>query len=116
MREQHTLGFEVARLLGLEPAGGNLTFHARYDLALMLDLCWRCGATPDDERVAGLVAAVAGMQGPFGLWENTGRPQAARWVTFDLLRSLARFGTGGDWLSWEPSTPFRPYGRRPRRY
>ena len=44
-REKHTLGFEVARLIGLEPTRGFFTHYARFDLALVLDLCWRVGAT-----------------------------------------------------------------------
>jgi hypothetical protein len=112
-REKHPLGFEVARLIGVEPARGFFTYYARFDLALVLDLCWRIGATRGDERVAELVAFVQGLQGPYGLWEYTPRSQASRWVTFDLLRSLSRLDEGGDhptdWLSLEPRTPFRTY-------
>jgi hypothetical protein len=112
-RETHPLGFEVARLIGAEPARGFLTYYARFDLALVLDLCWRVGANRDDERVAELAAFVQGIQGPYGLWEYGPRPQASRWVTFDLLRSLSRLeggdGRSTDWLSLEPRTPFQPY-------
>ncbi|HEY3342095.1 MAG TPA: hypothetical protein VGK81_08760, partial [Anaerolineae bacterium] len=44
-REEHTFGYEVARLVGAEPARGFFTFYARFDLAFVLDLCWRVGAT-----------------------------------------------------------------------
>ena len=115
-REAHTLGFEVARLAGFEPARGLLTHYARFDLALVLDLCWRVGATLEDERVAGAVRFVADLQGPYGLWEYAPRPEASRWVTFDLLRSLSRLDAAGDWLSLEPRTPFRAYARRRRRF
>ena len=119
-RERHALGFEVARLIGVEPARGFFTYYARFDLALVLDLCWRVGATRDDERVAELVAYVREVEGPYGLWENLSRPQASRWLSFDLLRSLSRLGregeNGTDWLSLEPRTPFRAYAKRPRRY
>jgi hypothetical protein len=115
-RETHTLGFEVARLIGSEPARGFLTYYARFDLAQILDLCWRVGATLEDSRVADLVAFVRDLQGPFGLWEYRPRRQATRWVTFDLLRSLARLDHTGSWLSLEPRTPFRAYPRRTKRY
>ena len=116
-REAHTLGFEVARLIGAEPARGFLTYFARFDLALVLDLCWRVGAPQGDARVAELVTFVQGQQGRYGLWEYESRPQASRWVTFDVLRSLSRLEVeGGEWLSTEPRTPFQPYLRRPRRY
>jgi len=115
-REKHTLGFEVARLIGAEGARGFLTFYARFDLAQILDLCWRIGATGDDERVAGIAALVQDLQGPYGLWEYSPQPQASRWATFDLLRSLSRLDETGDWLSLEPRTPFQTYPRKRRRY
>jgi hypothetical protein len=119
-RETHTLGFEVARLLGLEPARGFLTYYARFDLALILDLCWRIGASLEDERIGEVVAVVRGVRGPYGLWEYAPRPQISRWVTFDLLRSLSRLTDGedgtSDWLGLEPRTPFRAYAKKLKRY
>lgn len=128
-RERQPVGFEVARLVGVEPVRGFFTFFARFDLALVLDLCWRVGASLEDERVADLVAYVWDEQGLYGLWEYTPQPQVSRWITFDLLRSLSRLDSGlrsqfsgactGDWQSSEPRTPFQPYpvnGTRTRRY
>jgi hypothetical protein len=115
-REQHTLGFEVARVIGIEPARGFLTYHGRFDLALVLDLCSRVGATLEDRRVADLVDFVRQLQGEYGLWEYPARPQVSRWLTFDLLRSLSKIDATGDWLSLEPRTPFQTYARQERRY
>ena len=115
-RERHALGYQVARTIGLEPARGFFTHYARFDLSLVLDLCGRIGATRADARVADVVAFVESAQGPFGLWEYPARPQASRWVTFDLLRSLSRVDAAGDWVSAEPRTPFRAYVKRERRY
>jgi hypothetical protein len=115
-RERHCLGIEVARMVGVEPARGFLTYFARFDLALVLDLCWRVGASREDERVAGLVAFVQEQQGPFGLWEYVPHPQVSRWLTFDLLRSLSRLDDSTDWVSLEPRTPFQAYPGRERRY
>jgi hypothetical protein len=115
-RERQPLGFEVARLIGAEPVRGFFTFFARFDLALVLDLCWRVGATLEDERVAALAQFVWELQGPYGLWDHPARPQASRWVTFDLLRSLSRLDKAGDWLSAEPRTPFQAYPSRVRRF
>ena len=119
-REKHTLGFEVARTIGAEPARGFFTYYARFDLALLLDLCWRVGASSEDDRVADAVQFVMGLQGPYGMWEYTPRPQASRWVTFDLLRSLSRLGgnrpESSDWLSVEPRTPFQAYPRMAKRF
>ena len=115
-RERHTLGYWVARTVGAEPARGFLTYYARFDLAQILDLCCRVGATREDERIAELVDFVRELQGPYGLWEYSARPQASRWVTFDLLRSLSRLDEDGDWVSLEPRTPFQAYPKRERRY
>jgi len=108
-REKHNLGFEVARRIGIEPSRGWITYFARFDLALVLDLCWRVGANRDDERINDLVEFVHQLQGPYGLWQYTPRPQVSRWVTFDLLRSLSRLDKTGDWLSVRPRTPFQAY-------
>jgi hypothetical protein len=108
-RERQPLGFEVARTVSVEPARGFLTFYARFDMALILDLCWRVGATWEDARVAELAEHVWSLRGAYGLWEYTPRPQASRWVSFDLYRSLSRLDEASDWLSAEPRTPFRPY-------
>ena len=115
-RERRDFGFEVARTLGAEKASGLFTYFARFDMALILDLCWRVGASLADERVADLVAHVRSLQGPYGLWEYEARPQISRWLTFDLLRSLSRLGAEAGWLSIEPRTDFRPYVGRQARY
>ena len=116
-REQYALGFEVARLIGAELAHGFFTFYARFDLALILDLCWRVGATRDDARVAELAQFIQKLQGTYGLWEYPARPQQiSRWLTFDLLRSMSRLDQATDWLSSEPRSPFRAYAKKAKRY
>ena len=115
-REQHALGIEVSRLIGAEKSRGYFTYFARFDLALLLDLCWRIGASTDDGRVADLVEFVGTIMGPFGLWEYPPQPLSARWVTFDIMRSLSRIDSSQDWLSLEPRTPFQAYPRRRKRY
>jgi hypothetical protein len=115
-RESQNIGFEVARIIGAEPASGWFTFFARFDLALLLDLCWRVEASTDDGRIADLVGYLRELQSEFGFWNYANRPQAARWVTFDLLRSLAHLETAAAWVTLEPRTPFRPYQHGPRRF
>lgn len=115
-REKHTLGFEVARKVGAEIARGFLTYYARFDSAQVLDLCWRVGATREDERVEDLVSFLLAEQGQHGLWNYASRPQVTRWVTIDILRSLSRLDNKGDWFSLEPRTPFSPYPRREKRF
>jgi hypothetical protein len=115
-QEESALGYEVARLVGAEPPRGFLTFFARFDLALILSLCSQIGASVDDERITTLLAFIRSRQGAHGLWQYAPRPQVSRWVTFDLLRSIAGLGKNEGWLSQEPRTPFQPYLRPKKRF
>ncbi|MBN1935567.1 MAG: hypothetical protein JW934_12945, partial [Anaerolineae bacterium] len=115
-REAQNVGLEVARLVGAQPVRGFFTFFARFDLALLLDLCWRIGATAEDARVVDLVEFVIGLRGEYGLWDYASAPQASRWVTFDIVRSLLRLQVEGDWVGAEPRTPFQPYPARRKRF
>jgi len=89
-RELISLGLEVARLVGAEPVHGVFTYFARFDLALVVDLCGRAGLSKDEPRLADLLGFIHSLQGKYGLWETKEWPQVARWLTFDLLRSLGR--------------------------
>jgi hypothetical protein len=112
----HTLGFEVARMIGAVPVRGFGTLYKRYDVGQMLDLSWRMGANTSDERIGEQVKFVKGLQGPYGLWEFHSNPEASRWITFDLLRSLSRLDRETDWISLEPRTPFQAYPKKIKRY
>jgi hypothetical protein len=103
-------------MAGVEPATGRFTYFARFDLGLLLDLCWRVGSGRSDPRVAALADFIAGCQGDRGLWDYTPHPEASRWVTFDLLRSLSRLSVDADWQPTEPQTPFAPYSKHEHRY
>ena len=50
-RDEASLGFEVARLVGAEPARGFLTFFARFDLAQVL---WLCSQVAPRPKMSGL--------------------------------------------------------------
>ena len=89
--ELTSLGLEVARLVGAEPAHGLFTYFARFDLALVIDLCGRVGVSKNDPRLADLLEFIRLQQVKYGLWESADWPQAVRWLTFDLSRSLNRF-------------------------
>lgn len=115
-RDRQFLGFEVARMVGIEPAHGYLTYYGRYDLSLILKLCWQIGATMEDPQVADLVKYLREIQGSYGLWEYLPNPQATRWVTYDLLQSLSRLDGTSEWFSTEPRTKYRSYPRKPKRY
>lgn len=118
-RERHHVGLEVARMVGVEPMSGRFTYFARFDLALILDLCWRVSVSLEDGRITNLIDCLRGWQGSYGLWEYTPHPEVSRWVTFDILRSLVRLNATAaetDWQSSEPRTPFSPYHKQGRRY
>lgn len=92
-RELTSLGLEAARLVGAEPVHGFFTYFARFDLALVVDLCSRVGISKDEPRLADLLEFILALQGKYGLWETAEWPQATRWLTFDLLRSLIRLNS-----------------------
>lgn len=115
-RERHTLGFEVTRILGVEPSRGFLTYFARFDLSLILYLCSQLGSGTDDPRVADLVAFIKSLHGEYGFWEYPSQPHMSHWISFDILRSLTQLEVSSDWLTIEPSTPFEPYPRRRKRF
>ncbi len=115
-RDRRHLGFNVARIIGIEPHRGNFTYHAKFDPGLVLDLCTKIGANRKDKRVNDLVRWLKEFQGPFGLWDYTPRPEASRWVTFDLLRSLSSLDESSDWLSLEPRSSYVSYPRRGKRF
>jgi len=116
-QEVSNLGFEVARIIGVEPFRGFFTYFARFDPGLLLWLCARIGASINDQRVSTLVEVIKNQQGPYGFWEYSDQPQASRWVTYDLLTSLRSIDENENWVSLEPSTPFKPepYSKPKRR-
>jgi hypothetical protein len=114
-RDEWALGSEVARLTGVEPATGFITFYARFDLAFLLELATRIGAAADDRRLAELVEFLQARRSASGLWEHPSHPELSRWLTFDLLLSLRRLA-GGDWVGAAFPTPFRAYPRPRRRH
>ena len=116
MREAESLGYEVARILGAEAPRGFLTFFARFDLALMIHLCGRVGASTDDPRVSDLLKFVLSLRGEYGLWEYPHRPQISRWLSYDLVRSISLLDKNVDWIGMEPRTPFTPYPKRQKRF
>ncbi|MBN2381827.1 hypothetical protein JXQ70_03005 [bacterium] len=115
-RETETLGFELARILGYHKISGFLTLFARFDLALVLDLCWRIGADHNDPRIADLITFINNQRNSFGLWEYKGVPIMTSFLTFDLLRSLSHLNAHSDWTSFEPRTPFQSYPKKTRRF
>ena len=114
-RDEWALGTEVSRLRGLDPPAGFLTFYARFDLAFVLELASRAGATMEDARVADLAGFLLDRRGPAGLWQHPTHPELSRWLSFDLMLSLRRLDAG-DWAGVAPRLPFHPYRPAPRRY
>jgi hypothetical protein len=114
-RDEWALGSEVARLVGIEPGTGFMTFYARFDLAFLLELATRCGAAEDDPRLSDLISFLESRRARGALWEHPSHPELSRWLTFDILLSLRRV-VHGDWVGAAFRTSFRAYPRRRRRY
>jgi hypothetical protein len=106
------LGFDISRLIGIEPSRGWITYYPRLDPAHILKLCSRIEASIDDPRVESLVNFVQGLQNDNGLWECKLHPQATRWLTYDLLNSITVLKSDVDWVSHEPRTPFQEYTKK----
>lgn len=111
-RDAFVVGCEVARLTGAEMPRGFLTYFARFDLGLIADLCARVEISKEDPRVADLLSFLISLRGKYGLWEYKLRPQISRWLTFDLMRSMACLDREIGWIGQEPRTPFRQYPGR----
>lgn len=113
---RYNLGFTIARLIGLEKSIGRITFMAKFDIAHILNLCWRVGANKDDDRISDLINFIKSEQGEYGLWEYLKHPKATHWLTFDLLRSLSHIKKNVEWISKEPRTPFQAYPKKMKRF
>jgi hypothetical protein len=115
-RDRGSLGFNVARYIGIEPHRGGLTYHAKFDPALIMDLCSRIGASKTDPRVDDLVTWILDQQGSYGLWEYFPHPEVSRWISFDILRSLRRIDEKMEWISTKQRKKFAAYPRRKKRF
>ncbi len=115
-RDRGNLGFNVARYLGFEPFRGALTYHARFDPALVLSICSKVGANRSDKRVEELIEWLLQQQGPYGLWDYEPNPEVSRWVTFDVLRSLQGIDDSTHWFSAKTREKFRAYPPKKKRF
>ena len=116
VKQKSLLGFVISRLIGLEESRGWRTYYPKMDAAHVINLCWKIGASLEDERISELVDFVKDQQGEYGLWECSLHPQASRWLTFDLLRSFSHLEESTDWISTEPRTPFQEYSKKMKRF
>lgn len=115
-RDRKNLGFNVARIVGFEQHRGILTYHANFDPALVLDLCHRVGASRNDERVADLIDWISQQQSKYGLWEYEGRPEASRWISYDILSSLSKVDERSEWFTSEVRSRYSSYRREKKRF
>ena len=114
-REKHYLGFEIARIIGVEPSTGFITYYGRFDITHILKLLTCVQASTTDQRVNDLVAFIKEQQNEYGFWEYN-KPQASRWITYDVLRTLKDVLSESDWVNLEPRTPFQPYPVKRKRF
>lgn len=106
-----SVGFEVARLSGNHEVNGFITHFAQFDIAFLLGLAARCGASPEDSRISRIVDHLHAHP---GLIPCRASPGARHWVTYDVEMSLTLLR--GDWKGTEIHTPYRSYPRDGKRY
>lgn len=116
LKESGSIGVETARTLGFEQSRGLLTYYVLYDSSFILDLCARTGIGKADERVAEIISFLLTHQGPYGLWEYEPNPRAARWITFEILRTLAAIDNETSWVSMTPRSGFQKYPQKQKRF
>ncbi|MFX1418097.1 MAG: hypothetical protein ACFE9N_04160, partial [Promethearchaeota archaeon] len=63
LKLRNILGFMIARFLGLEKSFGLITFMAKFDIAHILNLCWRVGANKNDDRISDFIDFIKSEQG-----------------------------------------------------
>lgn len=114
--DRQTLGFEVARIVGFEGTSGTLTYYAKLDQLLTLDLSWRMGVSRDDKRLDNIVKFVTKSVTKFGLLLYKPNQVASRWISFDMLRSLRKLKIEDDWFPQNLEVPFQRYPKIKKRY
>jgi hypothetical protein len=115
-RDRNNLGFNTARYIGVEPHRGALTYHAKFDPALILTICSKVGANRNDARVNDLISWILNQQGEYGLWEYIPHPEVSRWISFDILRSLKNIDDSTEWVSTKKRKRFTPYPKKKKRF
>ena len=114
-RERFYLGYEIARIIGAEPATGFITYYARFDVAHVLKLITHVEASTSDQRGSDLIEFIKEQQSGYGFWEYA-KLQASKWITYDVLRTLKGVLSESDWVNFEPRTPFQPYPKKQKRF
>ena len=115
-RDAFAVGHEVSRLVGAEPAHGFISYFAKFDVALVLNLCSLIEASIDDDRISSNIKFVESLRRSTGLWDYQVSPRASRWVSYDLMRTIKKLGLSTDWFNLEPTTPFQAYPRKLKRF
>ena len=115
-QDRQTIGFEVSRIVGFERTSGTLTYYAKLDLLLTLDLSWRIGVSKEDRRIASIIHFLKTSITKFELLTYLPNQQASRWITFDFKRSLKYLKIDNEWLDKDFKVPFQRYTNIKKRY
>ena len=114
--DRQTLGFDVSRTVGFEKVGGILTYYAKLDHLVTLELSWRIGVSRDDTRLKNIIEFVEKSFNSFGMLEYKPQPLASRWITYDALRSMNNLKFNVDWINDNKKIPFQRYPPIKKRY
>jgi hypothetical protein len=116
-RDRQTLGYEVSRIVGFEATTGILTYYAKIDHLLTLDLSWRIGVSKDDKKLKNIISFLMESVNKFGLLLYLPNHEASRWITFDLKRSIKNLSEeDSNWISEDFEIPFQKYSKINRRF
>ena len=115
-QDRQVLGFDVSRTVGYEGTTGTLTYYAKLDHLLTLNLSWRIGVSEDDRQLQNLVNFIKKSVNQFGLLKYLPNPLATRWITYDLKKSLQNLRIEEDWEAHDFKIPFQRYSKAPRRF
>lgn len=114
--DRQCLGFEVARIVGFEGTSGTLTYYAKLDQLLTIDLSWRIGVSSEDKNLKKILDFVKNSINKFGLLLYEPNIIASKWITFDFIRSLKNLQVSDTWFSDNIEIPFQKYSSFKKRY
>lgn len=83
--ERHNFGFNLARLINIEPSQGYFTYFAQNDVLLSYTLIKRFKINEKESKVAKILDFVNSLKNPVGLWEYINNPMVNHWLTYYIL-------------------------------
>lgn len=83
--ERHNFGYNLARLINIEPSQGFFTYFAQNDALISYTLIQRFGVNNNDSKVAKILEFVNSLQNPIGFWQYNNNPTVNHWLTYYIM-------------------------------